>query len=191
MPSDTSSDTVPPPLDVRTYWVLREKPGQGLKKTKLGRRVLHWLEQIHIFKHQDDAWSGISACIRTHDGIDASAEDVQALLLEHCEFRQKSVVLPDQLGELQAPLEAPARSPRSRTKRAGPRRDLTNEEILAQDWIKEWDVVQVTGLSRSTLLRMQERGDFPDAVKQGLRMKAWRGADVREWLRKALGPAKQ
>ena len=39
-----------------------------------------------------------------------------------------------------------------------------------------------TGLSRSTLYDWMKRGEFPQPVKLGARIVAWRESDVTEWL---------
>jgi prophage regulatory protein len=39
-----------------------------------------------------------------------------------------------------------------------------------------------TGLSRSTLYEWMKRGEFPQPVKLGARIVAWRESDVAEWL---------
>lgn len=39
-----------------------------------------------------------------------------------------------------------------------------------------------TGLSRSTLYDWMKRGDFPQPVKLGTRLVAWRESDVNAWL---------
>ena len=39
-----------------------------------------------------------------------------------------------------------------------------------------------TGLSRSTLYDWMKRGDFPQPVKLGTRLVAWRESDVTAWL---------
>lgn len=39
-----------------------------------------------------------------------------------------------------------------------------------------------TGLSRSTIYDWIKRGDFPQPVKLGTRLVAWRESDVAEWL---------
>lgn len=39
-----------------------------------------------------------------------------------------------------------------------------------------------TGLSRSTIYDWMKRGDFPQPVKLGARLVAWRESDVTEWL---------
>jgi prophage regulatory protein len=42
-------------------------------------------------------------------------------------------------------------------------------------------VIQVTGLSRSTIYRMVASGAFPAPVQVGLRAVAWRWAEVDRW----------
>jgi prophage regulatory protein len=39
-----------------------------------------------------------------------------------------------------------------------------------------------TGLSRSTLYEWMKRGEFPQPVRLGTRIVAWRESDVTEWL---------
>ena len=39
-----------------------------------------------------------------------------------------------------------------------------------------------TGLSRSTLYEWMKRGEFPQPVKLGARLVAWRERDINEWL---------
>jgi prophage regulatory protein len=39
-----------------------------------------------------------------------------------------------------------------------------------------------TGLSRSTLYEWMKRGEFPQPVKLGARIVAWRESDVTDWL---------
>ena len=39
-----------------------------------------------------------------------------------------------------------------------------------------------TGLSRSTLYEWMKRGEFPQPVKLGTRIVAWRESDITEWL---------
>lgn len=48
-----------------------------------------------------------------------------------------------------------------------------------------------TGLSRSTLYDWMKRGEFPQPVKLGARLVAWKESDVSEWLesRKKRGAA--
>ena len=44
------------------------------------------------------------------------------------------------------------------------------------------EVQQAIGLSRSTIYRMVERGDFPRPQKLGLRAIGWRESAVSEWI---------
>lgn len=39
-----------------------------------------------------------------------------------------------------------------------------------------------TGLSRSTIYDWMKRGEFPQPVKLGARLVAWRESDIRAWL---------
>jgi prophage regulatory protein len=40
-----------------------------------------------------------------------------------------------------------------------------------------------TGLSRSTLYEWMKRGEFPQPVKLGTRLVAWRESDIAAWLK--------
>lgn len=44
-------------------------------------------------------------------------------------------------------------------------------------------VLEMTGISRSTLYRKIDEGRFPCQIKIAERCCAWREAEVREWLR--------
>ncbi|MDD9726528.1 AlpA family transcriptional regulator [Roseovarius sp. SK2] len=44
------------------------------------------------------------------------------------------------------------------------------------------EVQQATGLSRSTIYRMIERGDFPRPQKLGLRAIGWRESAISDWM---------
>lgn len=46
------------------------------------------------------------------------------------------------------------------------------------------EVQQAIGLSRSTIYRMIERGDFPRPQKLGLRAIGWRESAVENWMYK-------
>ncbi|PWJ13804.1 helix-turn-helix transcriptional regulator [Jannaschia seohaensis] len=48
--------------------------------------------------------------------------------------------------------------------------------------IRRSEVEARTGLSRSTLYDWMKRGEFPQPVKLGARMVAWRENDINEWL---------
>jgi prophage regulatory protein len=45
------------------------------------------------------------------------------------------------------------------------------------------EVRQRTGLSRSTIWRMERRGAFPRRIKVSLNVVAWREDEVSEWIR--------
>ena len=44
-------------------------------------------------------------------------------------------------------------------------------------------VLQITGLSHSTLYYLMKEGKFPSQVKIGHRAVAWRKTDIEDWLR--------
>jgi prophage regulatory protein len=44
------------------------------------------------------------------------------------------------------------------------------------------EVERLTGLSRSTLYDWMKRGEFPQPVRLGARIVAWRESDVTAWL---------
>jgi len=44
------------------------------------------------------------------------------------------------------------------------------------------DVEARTGLSRSTIYDWMKRGEFPQPVKLGTRLVAWRESDITAWL---------
>jgi prophage regulatory protein len=48
------------------------------------------------------------------------------------------------------------------------------------------EVRQRTGLSRSTIWRMERRGAFPRRIKVSLNVVAWREDEVSEWIRSKL-----
>lgn len=48
--------------------------------------------------------------------------------------------------------------------------------------IRLQQVLHLTGLSRSSLYRKVNEGEFPTSVNLGERAVAWRYRDVREWI---------
>lgn len=54
------------------------------------------------------------------------------------------------------------------------------------DLIRMKEVVQMTGLSRSTLYRLQQMEEFPKAVKLGCRSVAWVRGDISDWIREKM-----
>lgn len=47
-------------------------------------------------------------------------------------------------------------------------------------------VLQLTGLSRSTLYRKIQRGEFPKQIKLSERCAGWRQSSVNAWMRNPL-----
>ena len=47
-------------------------------------------------------------------------------------------------------------------------------------------VMADTGLSRATIYRLMEAGEFPQSVKIGLRAVAWPSSEVQEWIQAAI-----
>lgn len=57
-----------------------------------------------------------------------------------------------------------------------------SRRALSLKLLRRPEVEARTGLSRSTLYDWMKRGEFPQPVKLGLRIVAWRESDVTEWL---------
>ncbi|SMC67589.1 helix-turn-helix transcriptional regulator [Primorskyibacter flagellatus] len=53
---------------------------------------------------------------------------------------------------------------------------------MAEKLIRRPEVEARTGLSRSTIYDWMKRGEFPQPVKLGARLVAWRESDVTAWL---------
>lgn len=53
---------------------------------------------------------------------------------------------------------------------------------MAEKLLRRPEVEARTGLSRSTLYAWMNNGDFPQPVKLGTRLVAWRESDVSNWL---------
>jgi prophage regulatory protein len=53
------------------------------------------------------------------------------------------------------------------------------------------EVISSTGLSRRSLYRMVDRGDFPRQVQIGANMVAWRQSDVDRWIADPMGWARE
>ncbi len=49
--------------------------------------------------------------------------------------------------------------------------------------LREREVIEMTGVSRSSLRRWEKKGDFPKRLKLGPRAVGWRGSDIHRWLR--------
>lgn len=53
---------------------------------------------------------------------------------------------------------------------------------MTETLLRRPDVEARTGLSRSTIYDWIKRGDFPQPVKLGTRLVAWRESDIIAWL---------
>ena len=53
---------------------------------------------------------------------------------------------------------------------------------MADKLLRRPEVEARTGLSRSTIYFWMSRGDFPQPVKLGTRLVAWRESDIAAWL---------
>lgn len=53
---------------------------------------------------------------------------------------------------------------------------------MGETLLRRPEVEARTGLSRSTLYDWMKRGEFPQPVKLGTRLVAWRESDVTAWL---------
>lgn len=53
---------------------------------------------------------------------------------------------------------------------------------MAERILRRPEVESRTGLSRSTIYDWMKRGEFPQPVKLGARLVAWRESDVNAWL---------
>ena len=45
------------------------------------------------------------------------------------------------------------------------------------------DVLQITGMSRSTIWRLVNSGDFPQPFRLGPRMNAWHEREIHDWIK--------
>lgn len=54
---------------------------------------------------------------------------------------------------------------------------------MAERILRRPEVEFRTGLSRSTIYDWMKRGEFPQPVKLGSRLVAWRESDVTAWLK--------
>jgi len=49
-------------------------------------------------------------------------------------------------------------------------------------FLKLTEIVEVTGLSRSSIYRLVEIGQFPQQVKLGSRSVAWLSTEIDDWM---------
>jgi prophage regulatory protein len=52
--------------------------------------------------------------------------------------------------------------------------------------IKLKQVMECTGLARSTVYKFMAEGQFPKPVKLGVRMVAWVETEIQEWVREKI-----
>jgi prophage regulatory protein len=52
---------------------------------------------------------------------------------------------------------------------------------MVQTFLRRADVERVTGLPRSTIYEMVEKGTFPKPIKIGRKSVAWVEAEIRDW----------
>ena len=57
-----------------------------------------------------------------------------------------------------------------------------SQNSLPERIIRAKEVVELTGLSRTTLWRMEKSGKFPNRVSLGVGSVGWRFSEVNEWL---------
>ena len=53
---------------------------------------------------------------------------------------------------------------------------------MAEKLLRRPEVEARTGLSRSSIYEYMKRGEFPQPVKIGTRIVAWRESDIAAWL---------
>lgn len=53
-------------------------------------------------------------------------------------------------------------------------------------FIRKNEVLRRTGLTRSTLSRLIDAGDFPPGVRLSERIRAWQEAEIDAWARKRV-----
>ena len=61
---------------------------------------------------------------------------------------------------------------------------LNNSLVDESIFLREAQVIRLLQISRATLARWVSAGSFPSPVMLSDRIKAWRTADVRDWLAK-------
>ncbi|KZE25330.1 helix-turn-helix transcriptional regulator [Crenobacter luteus] len=53
------------------------------------------------------------------------------------------------------------------------------------------EVMKLTGLSRSTLYALVQRGQFPRQIQLGARSVAWLSSDIEAWIAARIAQSKQ
>lgn len=51
------------------------------------------------------------------------------------------------------------------------------------------EVVSLTGLSLSTIKRLEQRGEFPRRIKLSLKAIGWKSVDIQNWIESKKGEA--
>ncbi|MBL8388086.1 MAG: AlpA family phage regulatory protein [Hydrogenophaga sp.] len=69
----------------------------------------------------------------------------------------------------------------------GKSRQEIEAALIPEARLKIQTVVQLTGLSESTLRRKVAAGEFPEPIKDGSRCTRWVAGRVTEWLRATEG----
>lgn len=60
-----------------------------------------------------------------------------------------------------------------------------NENNNVSDDVKLYsidDIVDITGLSRTTIYRMMDEGNFPKSIKIGKYTVRWKSSEIRSWI---------
>ena len=52
--------------------------------------------------------------------------------------------------------------------------------------LKIHDVIECTGLSRSAILNLVKKQQFPSPMKVGLRVKGWLASEIEAWIEKKM-----
>lgn len=67
----------------------------------------------------------------------------------------------------------------------------TGEQVMSERALRLTMVTEMTGLSRSTLWRLERDGDFPARRQLGPNRVAWLASEVEAWLRRrpTTGPS--
>jgi predicted DNA-binding transcriptional regulator AlpA len=60
---------------------------------------------------------------------------------------------------------------------------VPSNQTLPERIMRAKEVVEMTGLSRTTLWRMEKTGDFPARVSLGVGSVGWKHSEVSEWLK--------
>lgn len=60
-------------------------------------------------------------------------------------------------------------------------------ETYNDRFVREDECRHITGLSKATRWRMEQKGDFPTRIKIGNRIAAWRLSHINQWLDRQCG----